>query len=114
MRMKGRLAGVAGVIAMLAFGWLLALLAAPAASASPVDDAISKLQSDNLYIGDPAAKLDEPAVRSALPSDVKIAILPANSGDATTLAKQIGEALDPSGQRLVVGVVAGRHFSAAA
>ena len=52
------------------------------------------------------------AVRSALSSSIKIAVLPADAGDAGQLALRIGQAVDP-GSRLTMGVFVGRTFNAA-
>jgi len=95
----------------MALAGTLLLTAAPAAA--DVDEAIDQLQSSNLYV-DPAAgaKLDSDAARSALSSTVKIAVLPADAGNAGALAIKIGEAVDP-GSRLTVGVFVGRTFNAA-
>ena len=99
------------VLLALAMAGALLLTAVPAAA--DVDEAIDRLQSSNLYV-DPAAgaKLDQDAVSSALSSTIKIAVLPADSGDAGVLAIKIGEAVDP-GTRLTMGVFVGRTFNAA-
>jgi LPXTG-motif cell wall-anchored protein len=95
----------------MALAGALLLTAAPASA--DVDEAIDRLQSSNLYV-DPAAgaKLDQDAARSALSSTIKIAVLPADAGDAGVLAVKIGEAVDP-GSRLTMGVFVGRTFNAA-
>ncbi len=98
------------LLAMAVVGMLL-LTAAPAVA--DVDQAIDQLHSSNLYV-DPAAgaKLDQDAASSALNSTIKIAVLPADAGDAGQLAVKIGEAVDP-GSRLTMGVFVGRTFNAA-
>ena len=95
---------------MALFGLLLGT-ASPAAA--DVDQAISSLQSGNLYV-DPAAgaALDQDEARSALNSSIKIAVLPSDAGDAGQLARRIGQAVD-TGNRLTVGVFVGRTFNAA-
>jgi hypothetical protein len=91
-----------------------ALLFASPAAADPAGDAASALQSSNLYVGDPQARLNQSAVRSALNSSIKIAVLPSDAGSAGALAAQIGRTLDPNGTKhITVGVVAGRTFDAA-
>ncbi|HEX8766780.1 MAG TPA: hypothetical protein VF714_00325, partial [Jatrophihabitans sp.] len=99
--------------ALLAVALLGMLLGTAAPAAADVDEAISSLKSANLYV-DPAAgaKLDEDAVRSALNSSIKIAVLPSDAGNAGRLAAQIGQAVDTRG-RLTVGVFVGRNFNAA-
>ncbi len=95
---------------------VLALATPSAVAADPVSDAEAKLRTASLYI-DPSVtefKLNQNAVVSALPDDVKIAVLPASAGSAESLAKQIGNALDPDLRGLTVGVVTSDHnFSAA-
>lgn len=90
---------------------LLLLTAAPAVA--DVDQAISRLQSADLYV-DPAAdaNLDEDEARSALNPSIKIAVLPTGSGDPGQIARQIGQAVD-NGDRITVGVFVGRTFNAA-
>lgn len=101
----------AGALLAMAVIGLLFLAAAPAVA--DVDQAIEQLRSSNLYL-DPSAgaKLDQDEARSALSATVKIAVLPADAGNAGQLAVRIGEAVDP-GSRLTVGVFVGRTFNAA-
>ncbi len=90
-------AGVLGVV----------LIAAPsAAAADPVSDAETALRTAKLYVDPGAAsvKIDKASVESAIPSGVKIAVLPTSAGSATSLAGQIGQSLDPSGKGLTVAV----------
>jgi hypothetical protein len=106
-----RLRRLLGLLAVLA---ALGLLAPQLAAADTVSDAVTGLTSANLYVGDSDAKLDKDTVTAALAANVKIAVLPASAGDATSLANQIGRQLDPnSTSKLVIGVFAGRSFSAA-
>jgi hypothetical protein len=95
---------------------VLALATPSAVAADPVSDAVTKLSSANLYV-DPSVtefKLNQNAVVSALPDDVKIAVLPASAGSAYPLAREIGRALDPDARGLTVGVVTSdQHFRAA-
>jgi hypothetical protein len=91
-------------------------LATPAAVADPVSDAVRNLRNASLYV-DPTVtvfKINKDAVESALPDDVKIAILPASAGAADSLAGQIGRALDPDARGLTVGVVTSDHSFRAA
>ncbi len=94
------------------------LLLAPSASAASTDvitPAVSALSSANLYVSpESQAVLDQATVNGALNSQLKIAVLPAGAGNATTLATQIGVGLDPNNSTSVtVGVVVGNTFSAA-
>ncbi len=100
------------LLGMIVAVFAAALAFAPTAWADPVSDAVAALGGSNLYVGDPAAQLDQNAVRNALDPTIKIAVLPASAGEPGILATQIGRDLDPSGS-LTVGVVAGRTFSAA-
>ena len=86
------------------------LLLAPAAGAD-VPGAVDALRSADLYV-DPAAgaKLDQGAAADALNDRVKVAVLPANAGDAGQLAREIGEQLQ---SRVTVGVFVGHTFNAA-
>ncbi len=82
------------------------LVAAPPASADPAGDADVALRTANLYVAPdlPSVRID-PAVAAALPSDLKIAVLPANAGLAITLAGQIDQALDADPRHpLTIGV----------
>ena len=108
--MPVRLLRTATVLTVTLLGLLL-WTAGPAVA--DVDQAISSLRSDNLYV-DPAAdaKLDASEARSALNSSIKIAVLPSDAGSAGLLAVKIGAAVDP-GNRLTVGVFVGRTFNAA-
>ncbi len=100
----------AALLAMAVIGLLL-LTAAPAGA--DVDQAIEQLQSGNLYVDSASgAKLDQGAAGAALSSTIKIAVLPADAGNAGQLAVRIGEAVDP-GSRLTMGVFVGRTFNAA-
>ena len=110
--MNALLRGLLGATCVLT----LALIASPGALAATdvITPAVTALTSSNLYVGDPDAKLDAATVNGALSSALKIAILPAGAGNATTLANQIGLGLDPNQTTPVtVGVVVGRTFSAA-
>jgi hypothetical protein len=91
---------------------------APASSAStadPITAAATAMSTSSLYVGDPSAVISNRAVvAGALDSKIKIAILPAGSGNALAIARQIGSMLDPAGNNAVtVGVVTGRLFAAA-
>ncbi|MDQ1745023.1 MAG: hypothetical protein QOE23_3362 [Pseudonocardiales bacterium] len=100
----------AALLAMAVIGLVL-LTAAPAVA--DVDQAIEALQSSNLYVDSASgAKLDQGAAGAALSSTIKIAVLPADAGNAGQLAVRIGEAVDP-GSRLTMGVFVGRTFNAA-
>ena len=81
----------AGGVAALAF---LFATAGPAA-ADVVSDAVSALNSDNLYVAPGIAPviLDEASVRAALNSQIKVAVLPDNSTSPVTLARDIGQKL---------------------
>jgi hypothetical protein len=71
-----------------------ALVAAPPALADPAGEADAALRSGNLYVAPdlPSVRIDS-AVAAALPSDLKVAVLPAKAGLAITLAGQIEQAL---------------------
>ena len=101
---------------VLAAALVPALMIGPQAAGATTDyvtAAADGLQSQSLYVGDTAAKLDTATVQGALNSQLKIAVLPAGAGNPTTLANQIGLRLDPnSSNRITVGVVVGRSFSA--
>ena len=83
-------------------------LAAPASA--DTDAAIAALSSANLYV-DPSAgaTLDQASARAALNSSVKIAVLPDDAGDASSLAVTIGSSLPGD---ITVGVFVGHTFSA--
>jgi LPXTG-motif cell wall-anchored protein len=103
MRIATLLVGLAGAAGML-------LSAAAPAGAVTTSDAVAALRGDNLYVGDPSAKLDQSGARSSLHGAVKVAVLPSGTGDARALAVEIGQGL---GGRVTVGVFEGRSFSAA-
>jgi hypothetical protein len=102
------------VLATLAICALAAVATAPLASADVAGDAATALQSSSLYVADPAAVIsDKSGVEAALPTWMKVAVLPAGAGSASQLATDIGGDLDPTGSKhLVVAVVAGRTFGA--
>ncbi|UQX89707.1 hypothetical protein M6D93_06815 [Jatrophihabitans telluris] len=89
---------------------LLAGLASPVpASAAPVDDAISALRSQSLYVApDSGLKLEQDTARAVLGGAVKVAVLPSGAGDPTALSRQIGSSV---GGQLTVGVFVGHSFS---
>jgi hypothetical protein len=97
---------------------LALLLAAPAAHADAVDDAVNGLRSAAEYVapGVTEPKIDVAAVTPAIGSQpIKIAVLPANeygtTAKAFAAAQRIGKALAPASP-LTVGVVAGHVFNA--
>jgi hypothetical protein len=97
---------------------LALLLAAPAAHADAVDDAVDQLRSTSVYVapGVTKPKIDVDAVRSAIGSrPIKIAVLPADDygslPKAFEASERIGKALAPDSP-LTVGVVAGNNFNA--
>jgi hypothetical protein len=101
-------------VAVGALGAGVALLvAAPAAHADAVGDAVAALSASSpVYVapGVSEPKVDADAVRSAIGSrSIRIAVLPADN-NAYTTALQIGQRL---GGRVTVGVVAGHNFNAA-
>ena len=113
--MKRFLAVAAGLVT----AWLALLAGAPAALADPVDDAISALRSDDVYVapGVTSPGIDEAVVRAAIGTrPIKIAVLPGEDygsiPKAYDAALLIGRTLSPE-EPLTVGVVAGRSFSAA-
>ena len=98
---------------------LALLVAAPAAHADAVDDAVNQLRSASVYVapGVTEPAIDADAVTQAIGSrPIKIAVLPEDEFGSTSKAfdasQQIGQALAPDSP-LTVGVVAGRHFNAA-
>ena len=107
-------------VAAASAGTFLALLAsAPAAHADAVDDAVTALRSDSVYVapGVDSPGIDQDAVRSAIGDrKIKIAVLPADdygtTGKTYDAATQIGRTLSPN-QPLTVGVVARQSFNAA-
>ena len=99
----------ATALAALMLSCVLLVMAASPGRAD-VSDAITTLGSNNLYVDPTAgAKLDQSAANSALSGSVKIAVLPADAGNAGTLARQIGSQL---GGQVTVGVFVGRNFNA--
>jgi LPXTG-motif cell wall-anchored protein len=97
---------------------LALLLAAPAAHADAVDDAVDQLRSASVYVapGVTAPKIDVDAVTTAIGSrPIKIAVLPADDygsrPKAFEASERIGKALAPDSP-LTVGVVAGSNFNA--
>ena len=108
------------LLSSLLIGATIAPVASASASASasaadPITAAATALSTSSLYVGDPSAVISNRAVvDGALDSKIKIAILPAGSGNALAIARQIGSMLDPAGNTAVtVGVVTGRLFAAA-
>jgi hypothetical protein len=85
-------------------------VAAVAVAADPVDDAISALRSDHLYVAPGVqSKIDQAAVRRALgDAPTYVAVLPGSVGPPGPLSRRIGEALGSG----TVGVVAGKNFEA--
>jgi hypothetical protein len=97
---------------------LALLVAAPAAHADAVDDAVSGLRSASVYVapGVTEPKIDVDEVTRAIGSQpVKIAVLPADDfgsrSKAFAASEQIGRALAPDSP-MTVGVVAGNNFNA--
>jgi hypothetical protein len=97
---------------------LALLVAAPAAHADTVDDAVNQLRSAPVYVapGVTEPKIDVDAVTQAIGGrPIKIAVLPADEFGSTSKAfsasEQIGRALAPDSP-MTVGVVAGRNFNA--
>ena len=97
---------------------LALLVAAPAAHADAVDDAVNGLRSASVYVApgvtEPEIVVD--AVTQAIGSQpIKIAVLPADEFGSTSKAfsasEQIGRTLAPDSP-LTVGVVAGNNFNA--
>ena len=98
---------------------LALLVAAPAAHADSVDDAVNQLRSASVYVapGVTEPNVDVDAVTRAIGSrPIKIAVLPDDDygslPKAFSAAEQIGKALAPDSP-LTVGVVAGTKFNAA-
>jgi hypothetical protein len=99
----------AGSLAALA---LMFATAGPAA-ADPVSDAVSVLNSDNLYVAPNIAplKVDQARARAALAnSPIKVAVFPPTSTDPVTLAREIGQKLSDS--QVTVAVFAGTKYGA--
>jgi hypothetical protein len=97
---------------------LALLVAAPAAHADAVDDAVNGLRSAQVYVAPSVTEpsIDVAAVTEAIGSKpIKIAVLPEDEFGSTSKAfsasESIGQALAPDSP-LTVGVVAGRHFNA--
>jgi hypothetical protein len=97
---------------------LALLVAAPAAHADAVDDAVNGLRSAPVYVapGVTEPEMDVDAVTQAIGSQpIKIAVLPADEFGSTSKAfsasEQIGRTLAPDSP-LTVGVVAGNNFNA--
>jgi len=100
-----------GVVAWLVpVGGLLLVGGPEATAADPVDDAVSALRSDHLYVApDVPAKVDQAAVERAIgDAPTYIAVLPESAGAPAALSLRIGQALGSG----TVGVVAGRNFEA--
>lgn len=89
---------------------LLASGPVAAVAADPVDDAVSALRADHLYVAPGVdTKIDQAAVRRALgDAPIYLAVLPESAGTPAALSRRIGEALGNG----TVGVVAGRNFEA--
>ncbi|MGX7679214.1 hypothetical protein ACSMXN_09990 [Jatrophihabitans sp. DSM 45814] len=109
MRFRTALFGVIAAAGLMAV--TSGVMAGPA-SADDLSDAITKLQSDNLYvagdIGD--IKVSEDSARASLAgTKVKVAVLGSTAGDPTALAKQIGQAV---GGDVTVGVFVGTRYGA--
>jgi hypothetical protein len=90
---------------------LLFLTAGPAA-ADDVSDAVTKLQSDNLYvagdIGD--LKINQDSVRASLNNQIKVVVLGQSSSKPVDLAKAIGQQVN--GGNVTVGVFVGTKYAA--
>ena len=98
---------------------LALLVAAPAAHADSVDDAVNQLRSASVYVapGVTEPHIDVDAVTQAIGSrPIKIAVLPEDEfgslSKAFSASERIGSTLAPNSP-MTVGVVAGRHFNAA-
>jgi hypothetical protein len=98
---------------------LALLVAAPAAHADSVDDAVNQLRSASVYVapGVTEPRIDVDAVTQAIGSrPIKIAVLPEDEfgslSKAFSASERIGSTLAPNSP-MTVGVVAGRHFNAA-
>jgi hypothetical protein len=111
----GQAANVAEVKRLLAvlrgvMAWPLLIGGPGAAAADPVDDAVSALRADHLYVapGVPT-KVDQSAVKRAIgDAPTYIAVLPESAGAPAPLSLRIGQALGSG----TVGVVAGHNFEA--
>jgi len=95
----------------------IALLAgAPVARADPAADAVARLGAGSVYVapGVTGVTLDS-GLAAALPTDLKIAVLPVGAGQPSTLAAAIARGLGASAKRpLTIGVLtvaAGRQIS---
>jgi hypothetical protein len=98
---------------------LALLVAAPAAHADAVDDAVSALRSASVYVAPGVTKpeIDVDEVTRAIGSrPIKIAVLPSDGYDSTSKAFDAAQRIDGDlGGRtapLTVGVVAGNNFNA--
>lgn len=103
---KRFLAGLGGLaVAVLAVG-----LPAVASAADPVDDAVSTLRSNHVYVASGVpTKVDQDAVRRAAgAAPIYLAVLPDSVGNPVQVALRIGKALGDG----TVGVVAGHDFGA--
>jgi hypothetical protein len=100
----------AGSAAAMAAGVLF--FSALPASASPADDAITKLRSDSLYVAGDASgvTVNQDAARAALNgSAAKAAVFGTGDGSPTSLARQIGMGL---GGQQTIGVFVGTRYGA--
>jgi hypothetical protein len=103
-RLCALLAAVTAVVLSLLVG------AGAALAADPVDDAITALRSDHLYVAPGVDnQIDQATVRRAIGDDQTwLAVLPESAGNPVQLSLRIGQALGGG----TVGVVAGRDFEA--
>jgi hypothetical protein len=113
---KRRISAVLARAAVLAGAAAAVLISGAApALADAVDDAIAKLgsdRSDHLYVASDIGdnKIDQDQVRQAVVNaEIRLAVLPPNTGDPVALARRIGESLGSG----TVGVIVGHDFGAA-
>jgi hypothetical protein len=103
-RLCALLAAVTAVVLSLLVG------AGAAQAADAVDDAVTALRSDHLYVAPGVDnQIDQATVRRAIGDDpTYLAVLPDSAGSPVQLSLRIGQALGSG----TIGVVAGRDFEA--
>jgi hypothetical protein len=90
-----------------------ALASATAAYADPSDDAVAALRSSSVYVGADSPTIDRSRFTGDALSGVKVAIVRTGGPDPVSVARSIGERLDPNGDGLTVLVFEGRSYGAA-
>ncbi|MFN2562635.1 MAG: hypothetical protein ABR571_15240 [Jatrophihabitans sp.] len=83
------------------------------AQADPSDDAVSALRSASVYVGADAPKIDKTKLGEDTLGEVKVAILPTGGPNPVSVARSIGQRLDPDKKGLTVLVFEGHSYGTA-